>query len=271
MTDDHQLYLSGQALYGDDLSQGEIEQWYLDEEEGYSSLGAGDASSYRYAYHALNRLHGFSKLDAGQIRHALGVGAAYGNEFEPIADRIERLTILDPSEAFSSTESVKGIPCRYVQPQPSGEMPFENGTFDLITSLGALHHIPNVSFVMKECARCLTADGVMLVREPIVSMGDWRNPRRGLTRNERGIPLDIFHEIIVQAGLRIRSSSLCVFPPLSALGKKLGWSVYSNPLLTRVDSVLATLFKPNLRYHATSVLQRFRPASVFLVLERDQG
>lgn len=61
---------------------------------------------------------------------------------------------------------------------------FESEQFDLITCLGALHRIPNVSMVVNELYRCLGKGGYLLLREPVVSMGDWSVPREGLTKRE---------------------------------------------------------------------------------------
>ena len=47
-------FLAGEALYGDDFSPEQIKEWFDDEREGYAGLGAGDASTYAYQYHALN-------------------------------------------------------------------------------------------------------------------------------------------------------------------------------------------------------------------------
>jgi len=47
----HVDYFSGKYLYGDDLSQAQIDQWYRDESEGYSSLDHEDAQNAVYVYH----------------------------------------------------------------------------------------------------------------------------------------------------------------------------------------------------------------------------
>lgn len=268
---DHEAYLRGEAIYGDDLSLPEIEQWFADEEEGYAGLGAENEGDYRYAYHSLNQRLGFAHLKRGRIAKALGIGSAYGHEFAPIASRIDHLTILDPSDAFAGTTEVAGVPCEYRKPSVSGEIPFAADTFDLITCLGALHHIPNVSFVLSEANRCLAEDGQMLLREPIVSMGDWREPREGLTRHERGIPLDLLRRAVCAAGFDIDRATLCVFPPLSKLVARFGVSVYGRGWLTGLDILLSRLFAWNLRYHATSPWHRVRPVSLYLVLSKRHG
>ena len=185
MKDDLSIFYSGIALYGDDFDIEQISEWYADEQEGYASLGAKSRVNYSYGYHNLNYQHGFKYIKNKLFNNAIGFGSAYGDEFKQIANNITgSITILDPSDAFSDVKEVYGIPCNYIKPNVNGDMPFKDDKFDLVTCLGVLHHIPNVSHVMREAYRCLSPGGYMLLREPIVSMGDWRQPRKGLTKRE---------------------------------------------------------------------------------------
>lgn len=179
-------YFSGNKLYGDDFSKAEIEEWFRDESEGYANLGAKIKKQYFYSYHALNVFHAYRFLRNRTFNRALGIGSAYGDEFLPLAKNIQEIFVLDPSDAFSDIETIGGVPCAYKKPNSSGDIPFDNNFFDLITSLGVMHHIPNVSYVMGECFRCLNSSGIMLLREPITSMGDWRKARTGLTKAGEG-------------------------------------------------------------------------------------
>ncbi|MGE0803769.1 MAG: class I SAM-dependent methyltransferase [Lautropia sp.] len=262
-------YFAGQALYGDDFDGARIAAWYEDEREGYADLGARNAQTYRYAAHELNRRHVFRHLPPRRFANVLGVGSAYGDEFVPIADRIDALTIVDPSAAFARP-TVHGIPARYVKPEPSGNLPFDSATFDLITCFGVLHHIPNVSKSVNEMARVLRPGGRLALREPIVSMGDWRTPRPGLTRRERGIPLHILRSIVSAAGLTVRHQSVCTFPLTVAVYARLRRDLFNSPLGTRLDDWLSRAFRWNGHYHATSAWQRIRPAVGVLILEKPQ-
>ena len=145
-------YLYGNKLYGDDFGPEEIRAWFEDEGEGYADLDAKELDETQYEYQALNQFHGFRHLPKNAcFEHVLGFGSCFGGEFEPIADRIGRLTIVDPSDAFVRS-SVFGIPCNYVKPVESGTLPFTNNSFDFITFFAVLHHIPNVSDVVLELA-----------------------------------------------------------------------------------------------------------------------
>ena len=262
-----QDYRSGAKLYGDDFDPDQIADWYQDEKEAYADLGAKDRSAYRYGYHALNWRHGFRHLRGRTFAHALGVGSAWGDEFEPVAEQIERLTILDPSDSFARTTAF-GIPLSYAKPEVSGRLRFDDASFDLVTCFGVLHHIPNISFVLQEIGRCLTPGGIALVREPVISMGDWTQARPGLTPHERGIPLDIFRGIITDAGLRPLRETICMFPLVPRLANRLGFAAYGSGLVTRLDRWLSLAFGWNLCYHATSRWQKLRPTNVFTVLTK---
>jgi len=267
MSNDLTEYFAGTKLYGDDFSAKDIEAWFKDETDAYAELGAKDRSTYHYAYTALNEHHGYRFLPPGPIEHALGLGSAYGDEFLPIADRLRRITILDPSDSFS-TDHVAGVPCRHVKPRTNGDMPFDRETFDLITCFGVLHHIANISHVMAECHRCLRPRGIFLVREPITSMGDWRRPRAGLTKRERGIPVKIFHDIIAKAGFRIRRRGFCVFPVITKLATAVGIAPFNHRSLTALDSIVSLAFSWNDRYHRTRVIEKFGPQALYFVLEK---
>ena len=267
-SDDPNHYFTGKKLYGDDFDAPQIAAWFREEAEAYADLGAGDASQYTYVYHALNQQHGFAHTGKHRFNHALGLGSAYGDEFLPLISRIDKLTILDPSDSFAGTREVHGVPCDYQKPDITGNLVFNDNSLDLVTSLGVLHHIPNVSHVIRECHRCLRPGGLMLLREPIVSMGDWTRPRPGLTRHERGIPLSLLEEACLATGFGTSHRSLCLFPALPKLAGKLGIATYNSRLLTWLDSLVCQLTSFNTCYHRTSTLSKMGPSCVYLVLEK---
>jgi SAM-dependent methyltransferase len=261
--------LQGKKLYGDDFPPGEIDRWYQDEEEGYADLGAKDRTRYSYGYHALNHAHAFRHLPPRNFAHVLSLGGAYGEELRPLLPRAGKITILDPSVAFTVKE-IAGVPVEYVKPQPSGLMPFPDELFDLATCFGCLHHVPNVSTVVREVFRSLRPSGIALIREPTVSMGDWRRPRVGLTRRERGLPLSIFRRIVQSAGFTVVKERRCVFPLIIRLRPLFGGPVYNSPTAVWLDGLLSWLFSWNSRYHCVNPLQKLQPTVVAFVLQKPE-
>lgn len=260
------LCLLGRSLYGDNFSERDIRKWYQDESEGYADLGAADAGRYQYQYHALNMLHGFRHLHAQSYGHVLSIGGAYGDELTPILDRAEYITMLEPSEKLAKRTSIASVPCNYVKPRPSGDMPLDKESVDLITCHGVLHHIPNVSHVVAECYRVLKPGGKMLLREPIVSMGDWRKPRPGLTKRERGIPERILDDIIRDKEFKCIRRAYCVFSPMISMLTKAGIAPFNNQFICRVDAILSRVFSFNSIYHRVSFGDKIAPASIYYVL-----
>lgn len=255
-------YFSGQLLYGDDFTAAEITQWYADESEGYAGLGDRSGETYEhYTYHAMNKRHMFRHLPAGTLGNALGIGAAYGSEFIPVLDRLESVTILEPSPELRS-DHLNGFPLSYVSPRPNGDMPFVDASFDLVTSFGTLHHIPNVSHVVAEAGRVTRPGGYLLVREPVLSMGDWRKPRHGLTKRERGIPRKVMLDILDRAGFDTVRVTWCASPVLNRIVRPGdNWGVL-------IDEAVSRALAWNYRYHAVAKWQKLRPASIAVVARR---
>jgi len=253
-------YLSGEALIGDDFKAEEIAQWFADEKEACFEIRGG---MDEYPYHARNWFYGYRKLPRGKFRNVLCFGGGTGVELLPIADRLGEVTILEPSSNFRAV-----IEASYATPNVDGSMSFPDDTFDLVTCIGVLHHIPNVSTVIKELHRCTSRGGIALITEPITSMGDWMLPRVGLSKHERGIPPQLFRSFIENAGFEIVSESKCGFAPINYIARKLDLRPYNSSLLVRLDQVLSALPFLSTKYHATTVLEKLRATSVFYVLRK---
>ena len=267
--------LAGLELYGDNFDQSEIDLWFEDEREGYYNLyGAGSeghkgqTSEDVYEYQALAERHSLRWLPQGTFRHALGIGSAHGAELAPILGRSLQVTVLEPSAAFAS-KSIDGKPVTYLHPSATGIMPFEDESFDLIVCFSVLHHIPNVSTVIREMYRVLNPGGIALLREPTCSMGDWRQPRIGLTKRERGIPLSVFRSMIADAKFTVQKESRCSFSVLARLQRFIKKPIWTRPSVVMVDELLCRLPIWSRAYHAQSIRQKLRPTAVAFVLKKE--
>jgi SAM-dependent methyltransferase len=270
-TEFKERYLSGQELYGDDFTLEEIQYWYDHEAEGYADKIRERKSNSPddYIYDNLHERCCYRYLPKDTVfEHVLGFGSAHGYEFKPIASQIKNLSIIEPSDLFPST-TVFGIPAEYVKPAVDGILGFEDATFDMATCFGVLHHIPNVSTVMGELSRCLKPGGYLLMREPICSQGDWREARKSLTMNERGIPLGLFRSIIEKNGFEIVAETMHSFRPFIKLWHKIG---LGHPYISRYgtffDSFWSRAFLWNYRYHPVSFFERFTPMAVAYTLQK---
>jgi SAM-dependent methyltransferase len=261
-------YFSGRRLYGDDFNDEQLRDWYESESEGYAKSVLATQKKYSYHYHELNRFHFFGRIEITPGAAAIGLGSAYGHEFEPIAARLGRITIIDPSDEFATNGSLGVTPLEYRKPAVNGKLDIADEQFQLATAFGSLHHIANVSCVVRELYRVLAADGYLLVREPIVTQGDWRRQRKNLTKNERGIPYNLFRKIATDAGFRIEYAALFDFSPFTRLMAMAGRPAFTSAAATRVDRVLAALFSFNRKYHRVGFYDRFGPASLAMILRK---
>jgi SAM-dependent methyltransferase len=263
-------YFSGAALYGNDFNKTQIQQWYDEETEAYADLGSKDEKNYNYGYDPLNVLHGFSYLKDKKFENVLGMGAAWGHEFYPIIDKISNLFIIEPSDNLRS-ENIKHLKPVYAKPTVEGKIEYPDNYFDLVTCFGTLHHIPNALFVLQELYRVTKPGGYLLIREPVISMGDWNKPRKGLTRNERGIPLNLFRDTFNQLNAKIINEALCF--SMTAFFQRTWSKFFKTPIYTFksyiwFDKWFSKMLAPNLHYHATKKLQRIAPQSVFYVVQK---
>lgn len=263
-------HFSGEALWGDDFDYLEREAWFEDEKNAYMELYASN-SNYEYGYETVNALLGFANLPPERrYRNALGLGSAYGDELMPIADRLTNVVIVESSVDYEAKRELP-FEIEWRQAMPSGDLPLSDGEVDLALCLGVLHHVPNVSHVVSELARVVEPGGYALIREPIVSMGDWRQPRRGLTPRERGIPREMLHRVCASAGFEVIRERLCFFPGTMVLARLLRRQRFGDPAMVRADVVMSSLVRINYRYHASSRWQKVRPTSVFLTLRRNHS
>ena len=265
MNDQTKEYFSGKKLYGDDFSVSRIKEWFEDEKEGYSKLIKDKEQVYEH--HQINKIHGYNRLKRiKKFKRVLNFGGATGEELLPIINKIEEIYIIEPSKKLR-VKKIKGKSIKYITPKPDGKLKFKKNYFDLITCFGTLHHIPNVSHVFKELVRVLKKDGYLLVREPIVSMGDWRRTRKSLTKRERGIPEKIFDNIIRDNNLKVIYKRKIMFPLLRRIdfGRYQGGN---SKFWVYIDDSLSRFFSWNNRYHSTNFLHKLRPQSVFYVLHK---
>lgn len=260
-------YLSGKSLYGDNFIPEQIRDWFRDEENAYLELYAQNPN-YEYEYEPMNVRHGFRHLPADrQFGTVLGLGSAYGDELSPLADRIGQLIIVESADAYQKKPALD-VPTEWRKASVAGDLDLQDASIDLTTCFGVLHHIPNVTHVVHELGRVTKPGGFALIREPVISMGDWTYDRPGLTQHERGIPRHILRRQVNDAGFVIERETLCFFSGTSVIGRLIKRGVYDKKPWVIFDEFASKAFAFNYRYHAQSRWQKVRPTSSALVLRR---
>lgn len=260
---------NGQQLYGDDFDIDQLKQWYEQESEAYADMYGNNVNNVNvYTAHNLNRLYGYQYINhVPSLTKVLGFGSSWGYEFLPIVDKIKELYIIEPSTQTRS-EELDGIKPYYFQPELSGQVCFENDSFDLVTCFSALHHVANVTYVMSELFRVLKPGGYMLLREPVQSMGDWRKPRVGLTKNERGIPANYLEDIIKTASVEVVQKHY--FYTMNSFLKRIigDKNIFTTKKYLYFDKYLSKMLSFNIHYHPRNKWERCAPQAVFYVLRK---
>lgn len=261
MSTEMDKYFAGTELYGDDFDLSSITDWYKDEETAYYCL---THSFTEYEYYAFNDYYAFSKLRKKQFDTCLAFGCANGDDVSPLAGCVARYVALEPAEKWW-TDRIGGKPAQYIKPNINGSIPLADGVVDVAICLGVLHHIPNVSYVVSEISRVLRPNGVLVLREPIFSMGDWRGKRKGLTPRERGIPMRIIEKTLVNSGFQIETQKLCMMPTTPRIARLFGiTNAFNSRSMVLIDRVMSVMMGWNVRYHRRNVFEKLAPTSLYV-------
>lgn len=254
--------LSGRKLYGNDFDSGQLAAWYAAEEYGFYEL-YGEGHSYAqgpFPYRAWARADAMP-LGGQRYECCLALGCADGREVAALGLDIDRVIAVEPAERFWG-ERLGAIPAEFRKPAIDGTLDLPDRSVDLALALHVLHHIANVGHVIAEMARVLKPGGVLLMREPVASMGDFTRPRPGMTRCERGIPVKLMRELIADAGLRLERLTYRSTPGLPELAMKLGIEPFNSRALVWIDEQLCRLTRFNDRYWRPSLWHKLAPRSV---------
>ena len=190
-------FLSGDCLYGEDPSDEGMARWVAVDREACADLGPRELTTESYGRGRFDHFHGVSRLPDGRFKSVLGLGSAQGGEFLAIIDRIDELTIVEPSQKLRS-HRLGGLQPRYVDPSPDATFPFPDASFDLVFYLSVLHHIPRVSAQVRELARVLSPGVHELTKRerdtlsrsfaPCLRMGvSWSSTRHCATARSRDV------------------------------------------------------------------------------------
>jgi SAM-dependent methyltransferase len=149
-----QSHPCGADLVGD-LEEDE-RQAYADFFERY------DAYRYGKEPHILKNLDRID-LDGKQV---LEIGLGQGADSEQIARKGGIFSGVDlTDEAVKRTRmrfALKGLPFERIEQASALDLPFADGTFDIVFSHGVLHHIPEIKTAQREIARVLKPDGRLI-------------------------------------------------------------------------------------------------------------
>jgi ubiquinone/menaquinone biosynthesis C-methylase UbiE len=94
----------------------------------------------------------------------LDVGCGTGRWSIYWADRVKFIEAIDPSLAvISAAKITQNIPNIRITKASADNIPFDDQTFDLVMSIGVLHHIPNTALALKQITEKAKLGGYVYV------------------------------------------------------------------------------------------------------------
>ena len=97
-------------------------------------------------------------------KYVLDVGCGTGRWSKYLSKKVRALEAIDPSQAVLSAASLLQNEENVRICQTSADnMPFPDNLFDLVFSIGVLHHIPDTKTVMRKCVEKVKPGGYFLV------------------------------------------------------------------------------------------------------------
>ena len=135
-------------------------------------------------------------LRGKHFRHAVDVGGGYGRLCLLLEEYADKVTLTDPSQqqldiGKDFLKDHPEIDRKLMQVQ---DMPFKDGSIDLMTMIRVMHHLPEPQEALKEIARVLADDGYAIIE--VANYMHARNRLKHLLRGKKlpASPVDIRSE-----------------------------------------------------------------------------
>ena len=124
-------------------------------------------------------------LRGRHFRSAVDVGGGYGRLCLLLEDYADKVTLAEPSQQQLdiAADFLKGHPEISRQLVQAADMPFKDGSVDLLTMVRVMHHLPDPAPEFQEIRRVLSSEGYAIIE--VANYLHIRNRLKHLSRHER--------------------------------------------------------------------------------------
>lgn len=271
--------IEGKKLAGDDIAVSQLLSWYKEEEEFFNNketkqYALNTEKDYFYEYlrslqFKLPKI--FKNESLIKTLKILCIGPGDGEEVRVIKNlNTKNLIFIESSPDFIDILKKKFNSSKFLKSNPMGDFDLKNNSIDVVICYSVLHHIPNVSKILKECYRVLNENGTLLIREPCSSMGDWKNPNRKCSPNERGISKNWMCNQLKQIGFSKIKFWPIAFLPLSKIFKVIGFqSIITSSFYFYLDLFFSIIISFNNKYFRKSNFEKLAPSAFFYEIKKN--
>ena len=258
-------------LLGNDFNPDEIRKWY-DEEAKYHDQfkgGRNDADEYWSIYEEFNKKYALNEyVKFNEEVKILSFGCAEGSDTAKLyREHKFRLYGLESSDQLINAFK-KGFPdSEIVKANTDGKIDYPSDFFNYIFCFGVLHHIPNVSYVLKEFHRVLGKGGIAVIREPVCWMYSGKIRPKDLSPNERGIPVDFFRDEFEKLNFEILNVRKSYYKPLMHFVRKSPFLWKFPSLVYTLDNLLSQI--PNRKnYFSNGIIDKFNAGCAYYIIRK---
>ena len=101
-------------------------------------------------------------INANTLALDVGCGTARWSKY--LSSKVKFIEAIDPSKAiYAALKLTENIPNIRITQADSDCIPFEDGSFDFVFSLGVLHHVPNTQLALNKSVKKLKKNGYFLL------------------------------------------------------------------------------------------------------------
>jgi ubiquinone/menaquinone biosynthesis C-methylase UbiE len=166
-------------------------------QEQFGAGAAGYATSKVHAKGAsLNRLVELVRPQPSW--RALDVATAAGHTALAFAPHVSHVVATDLTaemvQLAAEMAAERGAHNVSVETADAEQLPFDEGSFDLVTCRIAAHHFPDVPQFVRESARVLRAGGILAVVDNVVP-GSNRRGKKGEQQRQAGVYVNAFEKL----------------------------------------------------------------------------